>query len=1326
MSEELGQIVYKGETYELRDNTALHQDAAGSWMPDFANLKPLATYEYDISSTSYFKICERPNVTDITDIADEVLAFRITVTGTGIFSIADVLVRTQPTVNTYPRATINYQTMSTTAATTGIRYFRIVCPKAANTSYAYELAIAAYNTTKRHIKVEVFKAPSEWIFASAATTYSYNSTYQTAADLTLYTRIGLIGTSTHYINTSYSDYAAYNSVWMGLFNSNYVVLVAGAAIAANQFAFVGEDNKLYPVTNTTQPILTAWPIMFVTSAIASGANCTWSYLRTWGHGTPATSVLRDTLAAHDTVYLKCTYMNGKVYSQNRITPTIGVGSNSTDTYYKLGVMYNTTALAFNTMGGVYFTVDMDGNMRAINGYSINAENANVANAVKRQFNIVGANDYPILFDSNPSSNITTATTIPSLTPALKYNPSTGNLTSGVFTGSGAGLTDIPSSGINYDELPTIADYAGPSGSGRFVTFLQNESDDLYTHPYLLEAPNAMTYRVGTDSMVFTNGVGLRRYKLGFYGARYSNTNSTSTFWATCLKTPIEIDPSTHIPTNSLIVDGAKMTFRFYGDVTYADASSDYIDTYFTLCYQNQNGSGNWSVYYETRGDIHYGASVTYSDNRVAIVIGWAYDESTYNKHLQNFKAYRYIDSAVDHLGSTLGYASGTSDYCKLIENRSNWSAIAWQGSASESWSDVLSQVYPNGYIEGIRGGSSQDDELLPTKLLHVHHDLDNDTYSFTDSLTDAEIADILQSAFDGEINLNVELSDVDTVQLLKYYYPFNYVFLRVLMFETDPVAGIDQTAWTNNALPSYFAIAFAPGDPPTFQFISISGANLANKENLSNKVTTIDDTSTDDQYPSAKAVYTVRNTLSGLIQDVDEAKYNITGGNITGDVILKAAAATDSPALIFQRGTLSDNYNDWRIQDRGGFLRFDQRGNGSTSWSEMVQINTSGTIGATSFSGSGASLTSLNASNISSGTLNAARLPATVELTTNKTTTVDSTSTDDQYPSAKAVYDAIPSKVEYSSTPFVGTCSTAAGTMAKTVTVDSSFQLVDGVRVRVYMEHANTNTAPTLNVNGTGAKQIGVQSPGGATSNAVLSAWNSGAFARNGWYEFFYAASYNSNNGRWILSDEFSAGRLENFAAARLSTINSTNGTGVNAGVKYSVVPNGATGNPFVGSAAVLWLSHDTSAAYTRQIALSTNTPPHMAFRSQDSGGGTSWQDWEYVLTAANQYDSHMATLAYTAAGVAFSNNALTIPIDGTQYKILQATVFNNDFNAGSLGYPALFSFNAAGSSGYIIGTTTYCVVRSAASGITLEFDSSWSLLSSTSVDVQVLYRRIS
>lgn len=54
-----------------------------------------------------------------------------------------------------------------------------------------------------------------------------------------------------------------------------------------------------------------------------------------------------------------------------------------------------------------------------------------------------------------------------------------------------------------------------------------------------------------------------------------------------------------------------------------------------------------------------------------------------------------------------------------------------------------------------------------------------------------------------------------------------------------------------------------------------------------------------------------------------------------------------------------------------------------------------------------------------------------------------------------------------------GTCSTAAGTVAKTVTVNnSSFALVEGVIVTIKFTITNTAANPTLNVNSTSAKPI--------------------------------------------------------------------------------------------------------------------------------------------------------------------------------------------------------------------------------------------------------------
>ena len=107
-----------------------------------------------------------------------------------------------------------------------------------------------------------------------------------------------------------------------------------------------------------------------------------------------------------------------------------------------------------------------------------------------------------------------------------------------------------------------------------------------------------------------------------------------------------------------------------------------------------------------------------------------------------------------------------------------------------------------------------------------------------------------------------------------------------------------------------------------------------------------------------------------------------------GDVTLAAPAASNSPSLVFQRGILTDNYNDWQIQNRGGFLYFDQRGSGSSNFSNQVVFNTSGNISANSltatggniqaggyFVGNGSCVSNLNASSLSTGTVPSARLP---------------------------------------------------------------------------------------------------------------------------------------------------------------------------------------------------------------------------------------------------------------------------------------------------------------------------------------------------------------
>lgn len=80
---------------------------------------------------------------------------------------------------------------------------------------------------------------------------------------------------------------------------------------------------------------------------------------------------------------------------------------------------------------------------------------------------------------------------------------------------------------------------------------------------------------------------------------------------------------------------------------------------------------------------------------------------------------------------------------------------------------------------------------------------------------------------------------------------------------------------------------------------------------------------------------------------------------------------------------------------------------------------------------------------------------------------------------------------------FYGTCSTAAGTVAKAVTC-SGFVLTTGAQITVKFTVTSTAAAPTLNVNSTGAKTIQYQ------GYSLVS----GALRANGFYHFVYDGSY--------------------------------------------------------------------------------------------------------------------------------------------------------------------------------------------------------------------------
>lgn len=98
-----------------------------------------------------------------------------------------------------------------------------------------------------------------------------------------------------------------------------------------------------------------------------------------------------------------------------------------------------------------------------------------------------------------------------------------------------------------------------------------------------------------------------------------------------------------------------------------------------------------------------------------------------------------------------------------------------------------------------------------------------------------------------------------------------------------------------------------------------------------------------------------------------------------------------------------------------------------------------------------------------------------------------------------------------------GICQTSAGMSRKIVTVDGSFSLYKNVRISVFFTYANTTTAPTMNVNNTGAKEIWAY---GAPLSVGGNSFN---WVANSTIEFVYDGSH------WLVADSSSAGLITKY-----------------------------------------------------------------------------------------------------------------------------------------------------------------------------------------------------
>lgn len=143
-----------------------------------------------------------------------------------------------------------------------------------------------------------------------------------------------------------------------------------------------------------------------------------------------------------------------------------------------------------------------------------------------------------------------------------------------------------------------------------------------------------------------------------------------------------------------------------------------------------------------------------------------------------------------------------------------------------------------------------------------------------------------------------------------------------------------------------------------------------------------------------------------------------------------------------------------------------------------------------------------------------------------------------------------------SNTLLYGVCDTAADTAAKTATIDSSFELVEGATIAIKFTNTNTIVNPTLNINNTGAKAI----KNYGTTNAGVrpyTSWSEGEVVPLLYDGTYWQIMYNMAQNNSVLQTHSTSNSNYNLALSSYTT-SSTGTISLNHSTKIK-------GNPSTG-----------------------------------------------------------------------------------------------------------------------------------------------------------------
>lgn len=346
----------------------------GSTNPVFDDMTPVETFEWDVSDATYRPIYQIAN-TGLTYInLDITVAYRITVTGTNIHSVTDVVDRwINPT--SYPITSMMCRTLSNAAATTGLRYLRAVYPVSGylnNSTYPLGTEIAMYNTTARHVKVEVFKDNSQvtWNTTKPSGPIYVSSTYNGNNALTAYDTRGWRFRQPTQLYATGASSAGYVTDFEAVNTSAGELKTGATALVAGHYAFLADDGRVYDISNTAKNIaMGESKIGFMNSAVAANTAISYTYWRAISrpNATQVGYIPHDTLALGNRVFLRCTMdSNGNVHSDNRLSTTMSAGY----TWMPFGWARSATTLYVDTRFPKFYTLDSDGKLTHIDGKEI--------------------------------------------------------------------------------------------------------------------------------------------------------------------------------------------------------------------------------------------------------------------------------------------------------------------------------------------------------------------------------------------------------------------------------------------------------------------------------------------------------------------------------------------------------------------------------------------------------------------------------------------------------------------------------------------------------------------------------------------------------------------------------------------------------------------------------------------------------------------------------------------------------------------------------------------------------------------------------------------